>query len=160
MFTGGVSVVMLTNKSSKLIMWPSHSRLFKPAALARCALVMAATLACYGVALAVEHWEHQHVDLVVTDGGEQVLKPRPAFAVVGADVVVAVDPDDLGVLQHGELATQLLLARDAEAVTLLICGDAGVNRGAGWRGHTVILRHITRTYQVRWHDPPITSRSP
>jgi len=26
---------------------------------------MAATLACYGVALAVEHWDHQHVDLVV-----------------------------------------------------------------------------------------------
>jgi len=56
---------MLTNKSAKLNIWPSHSSLFQPAALARCALVMAATLACYGVALAVEHWEHQHVDLVV-----------------------------------------------------------------------------------------------
>jgi hypothetical protein len=39
--------------------------LFKPATLARRALVMAATLACYGVGLAVEHWGQQHVDLVV-----------------------------------------------------------------------------------------------
>ncbi len=70
----------MPEKFAKLIKTLPAGNLFEPAALARCALVMAATLACYAVALAAEHWEHQHVGLVVLAVALTVMLARAEIA--------------------------------------------------------------------------------